>query len=196
MVLRRSFLLVLLLSPGWMTEPALGDGAEEAPRLYPGIRFARSAENEVIAEYLGRSSDDFPVSWRQLPAGRGSMRVDCQRYGRVGFTFDPVGVGNAIYGANTKYRSEWTHSAFPDQSVERMQYRRNRSGYMTTGITLRDWSVNGTIRLVIRVEGSVEYQTEFELENCLANMYRTPTPPSEMIRQYGDGETEEEGSER
>lgn len=176
---------------------SFADASEDEPELYPVFRFAKYEDETVISEYLGAPDDRFAQSFRQLPVAEGAMVVDCRSLTQLGFVFDPVGVGNRIYGANTKYRFTWTHSEDPGQSVEYMRYKRNAPyGLIRTGVRLVDWAENGTVSMVIVVEEEAVYRTDFEIVNCLANLYRTPTPPSELLRQLEEEEAEDEEAEQ
>ncbi len=193
---RRSTSIALLVTLIWASVSAGANEDDGEPRLHPVFRFAKYQDEQLVSEYLGAADGPFARSFRQLPIAQGDMEVDCRSLTQIGFVFDPVDVGNHIYGANTKYRFEWTHSAAPESSLEYMRFHRNAPyGLIRTGVRLNDWLEDGTIRMVVRVEGETVYQTNFDLVNCPANMYRTPTPPSELLRQLEEEDSEAEDAE-
>ena len=189
----RPMLLVATLLPSLTFSSTFA--VPDKPKMYPIFRYAMYEENESVSEYLGVPDGPFADNFRQLPNADGPMEVDCRTLSEIGIVIEPVGAGGWIYGAKTKYRFRWSHSTALPDSVEHMQYRRNTPhGFLRHGIILTKWLVNGNIRLWISVENQVVYETDFKLNDCAANLYRSPTPPSQIRRHRDTLNQDEEDS--
>ena len=177
-----------------LTACAAPETVYDGPRILPHYRFATYTDGNPVLHYTGDSNAAYASQYHTLPPAVGPMRVNCRNLDYIGIRFDEPGERSSIYGAMTKYRFEWTHSEYPGSSERGMRYWRNnpwtveRNTYTADSllrIYLRpeNWLENGSIKLHVSVEGSVVFETEFELIDCLANLYRTPTPPSDLIEQ-------------
>ena len=181
--------LSLTLTACATTEPAF-----DGPVILPHYRYAVYSDRDPVIHFTGNSDADYAGQYHMLPPAVGPMRLDCQGLEEVGIRFDEPGPRSRSYGTMTKYRFEWTHSEYPGIRERGMRYWRNnpwtreRNSYFLDSllrINLKpdDWLENGTLRLQVRVEGRDVFETEFQLVNCLVNMYRTPTPPSELLEE-------------
>jgi len=188
-VIRPLLLAAVLLPISTFSSPI---AASDKPMMYPIFRYAKYEGGESVSEYIGNLDGPFIHLFRQLPKADGPMEVDCRTLSEIGIVIEPVGAGGWIYGAKTKYRFRWSHSTALPDSVEHMQYKRNtRHGFLRHGVSLTKWLVNGSIRLLITAKNDLIYETNFKLNDCDANSYRSTTPPSQ-IRQKHDRENQDD----
>lgn len=154
--------------------------------MYPILRFSISEERKLSTEYIGRADGNFAGKFRDAPVAKGRMIVDCSDLLRIGLALEPVGIGSWIYGANRKYRFRWTHSEYPGDSIRRMRFDRNRrTGQIEDWFGFDEkrarWLVNGVVTVTVTVTKQVRFKTEFELQNCDANKFRSRIPPSDQF---------------
>jgi hypothetical protein len=149
--------------------------------MFPLFRFARYEDGSLATESLASDKSPFRPQLIHMVQADGPMRVDCRRLEKVGIVFYPRSTGFLIYGKNTKYRLLWLHSAFPGQEERDMRYKRNTpGGFIAARLALDEWLVNGVVSVQVSVANTVVFSTQFELDQCKANLYRSPVVPSQL----------------
>jgi hypothetical protein len=160
--------------------------AAEEKLVYPILRYAVSQKENVDAQYIGGAYGKYAGKLNDAPVAKGPMIVDCLYLARIGLALEPRGVGHRTYGANRKYHFRWTHSEYPGQALKRKRFEPNyRSKQIQDDVKFdgshAHWLVNGTVIATVAVEKNIRFETEFKLQNCAANKFRSSTMPSGLF---------------